>query len=177
MQHILCPESCTEVSLWKKPISNIVGKLFSTYRIVFELAQYRLFEIPKQVIRIASMRHLSRKKHWPYVKIVYLHHFYVFYHYHQFEEDYYSCIVVTSSLGKITLTWGALFFYTSNIFALNILSKTGKSPALVCRKLFLIDESQDFDKYLACFDSFLDAPSAALQLTLTVFIKWKVLRW
>ena len=42
----------------------------------------RVFDTPKQVTRIAPMKHLSRKKHWPYVKTGYLRHFYVFYHYH-----------------------------------------------------------------------------------------------
>ena len=44
-------------------------------RTVFELAQ--VLQVSKKITSIAPMRHLSRNKHWPYVKIGYLHHFYV----------------------------------------------------------------------------------------------------
>ena len=71
-------------SVYGKSQSVIIGKLFPTYRTVFELAQYCVFEIPKKVTWIAPMRHLSRKEHWIYVKTGYLHHFYLFYHYHWF---------------------------------------------------------------------------------------------
>ena len=45
-------------SLYGKSQPVIVGKLFSSYRTVFELA-HRTFEIPRQVTSIAPMR----KKH------------------------------------------------------------------------------------------------------------------
>ena len=78
-----CAQHPTLKSVYGKSQPVIDGKLSSSYRTVFELAQ-RTFEIPKQVTWIAPIWHLSRKKHWPYVKTAYLHHSYVFYHYHQF---------------------------------------------------------------------------------------------
>ena len=76
--NILCPTSCIEISWWGN--QSVVGvKFFSSYSIM----SLRVLEIPKQVTWIASMWHLSRKKHWLYVMIEYLHHFYFFYHYNQ----------------------------------------------------------------------------------------------
>ena len=64
-----------------------------------------------------------------------------------------------------------LFSHIPNLFAVNILSKMRKIPSLVFYKLFLSDERQDFDNFLAFFNGFWDMLSAALQLTSTVFSK------
>ena len=40
------------------------------------------------------MKHLSKKKHWSYVKTGHLYHFCVLYHYHQFYFDEVSYIYI-----------------------------------------------------------------------------------
>ena len=66
----------------------------------------------------------------------------------------------TGSLGKSTPAWEVklfLFFHIPNIFAVHILSKTGKIYSLIANILWTIFNwywSQDFDKFLAFFDVF-----------------------
>ena len=50
-------------------------------RAVFELAKSLQDSKTSDLNCCCPMRHLPRKKHLLYVKIGYLHHFYVFYHY------------------------------------------------------------------------------------------------
>ena len=61
-------------SLYGKSQSAIAGKLFSSYMTVFELAQV-LQDSKTSDFNCSYKRHLSRKKHWPCVKIGYLHYF------------------------------------------------------------------------------------------------------
>ena len=77
--NIICPTSCIEISLWK---------LFSSYiRQCLNLHTDRVFETPKQVPWVAAFIEVLVQKGalaWPYVRMGYLHYFYVFSHYHQF---------------------------------------------------------------------------------------------
>ena len=68
------------------------GKLFFSYRTVFELAQS--LRDSKTSDLNCSYEALVQKTHWPYAMMGYLHHFYVFYHYHQFQEGSYSRITL-----------------------------------------------------------------------------------
>ena len=61
-------------SLYRKSQSVIAGKLFSSYMTVFELAQV-LQDSKTSDFSCSYKRHWSRKKHWPCVKIGYLHYF------------------------------------------------------------------------------------------------------
>ena len=55
---------------------SVIGcKLFSSYRTLLELAQGLRDSKISDLNCSYDMRHLSRKKHWPYVKIVYLYLF------------------------------------------------------------------------------------------------------
>ena len=55
---------------------SVIGcKLFSSYRTLLELAQDLRDSKISDLNCSYDMRHLSRKKHWPYVKIVYLYLF------------------------------------------------------------------------------------------------------
>ena len=130
-------------SVYRKSQSVIGGKLFFSYRTVFELAlSTRVFKIPKQVTWIAPMRHLSRKKHWPYVKTACLHHFCM------------RSIIITSFRKAHTyVLWyrireehpcmgvnPLLFSHISNIFAIHIIEDTGEVYRLVTfYKLLLSD--------------------------------------
>ena len=83
---------------------------------------------------------------------------------------------------KGTPTWGVGWVSPSSspTFAIYLLEKhyqrRGKSPVLAIYKLFLSDQSQEFDKFLSFFNSFLDVHSAGSRLRPTsVFSKWKVL--
>ena len=130
-------------SVYRKSQSVIGGKLFSSYRTVFELAlSTRVFKIPKQVTWIVPMRHLSRKKHWPYVKKGCLHHFYM------------RSIIITSFRKAHTyVLWywiredhpcmgvkPLLFSLIPNIFAVHIVEDRGKVYCLVTfYKLLLSD--------------------------------------
>ena len=72
-------------------------------------------------------------------QIRYLHHFYVFYHYHQFQKgSYIGIVILAHQRGATPVGKTTLFSHIPNIFAVNILSKTGKIPSLIAfYKLFL----------------------------------------
>ena len=121
------------------------------------------------------MRHLPRKKHWPYVKIGYLHHFHVFYH----KFIYLHCDTRITLHGKSSPP--PLFsVFPIYIFAANVLSKTGKIPSLIAfYKLFLSDIKVNIlinsRHFLMVY---LDVPLPPfVRFTSSVFNKWKVLRW
>ena len=176
-------------SVYRKSQSVIGGKLFFSYRTVFELAlSTRVFKIPKQVTWIVPMRHLSRKKHWPYVKKGCLHHFYM------------RSIIITSFRKAHTyVLWywiredhpcmgvkPLLFSLIPNIFAVHIVEDRwrmgrggggGIHGLVTFYKLLLRDIKVKVLKNSWHFLMvFLDVPSD-LWLTLLFFSQWNVLRW
>ena len=64
-------------------------------RAVFELAQSLQDSKTSDLNCSCHTRQLPTKKHLPYVKIVYLHHFHMFYHYHCLSG---GCSIVGKSL-------------------------------------------------------------------------------
>ena len=75
------PTSRIEISLWKRLGHNEWCKSFS-FRTVFELAHAGSSSYPKQVTWIACIKPLLREALTIICQDrVYLHHFYVFYHY------------------------------------------------------------------------------------------------
>ena len=80
--NILCPTSSIEISLWKRPISNVIpGKLFSSWTVfstcrVFSRFQNRWLELLLSVYEAFVQKEAST-----YVEIGYLLHFYVLYQY------------------------------------------------------------------------------------------------
>ena len=74
-------------SVYEKSQSLMGGKLFYSYRRVFELVQ-SLWD-SKTIVSCSndlncSYEGLVQKEHWPNVMIGYLYHFDLFYHYHHF---------------------------------------------------------------------------------------------
>ena len=66
-----------------------------------------------------------------------------------------------------------MFLFVLFTFKISFIKKI---ETVLITSITILLKSQNFDKFLAFFDSFLDVPSAALQLTPILFSKWKVLR-
>ena len=142
--------------------------------------------IRKQLTWICPIRHLPRKKHWPYIKIGHLHRFHVFNYYHQFYKGSHICIVISAHWGR-----GALAYWeikptpsSSSAFSqyicllVNIISKGGKKPQpySILRTVFKWYWNQDFEKSMAFFSCYFWKYPLLLFVWLTLSVKWKMLR-
>ena len=56
--------------------------------------------LPKQLTWIGPMQHLPQKKHWPYIKIGYFHHFHVFIIIISFRKVHTTAFVIPAHWGE-----------------------------------------------------------------------------
>ena len=56
--------------------------------------------LPKQLTWIGPMQHLPQKKHWPYIKIGYFHHFHVFIIIISFRKVHTAAFVIPAHWGE-----------------------------------------------------------------------------